>query len=120
MVFTSNLFLFIFLPVFLATYYVIPFRSRSALILVFSYIFYGWWRPDFALLLGAVSVGTVGSGGKTASSEEGVDIGPWFTGGAKVQKSAALSRIPPGGTIGVRHVLGPQRLGLRWGFGRCF
>ena len=58
MVFTSNLFLFIFLPVFLATYYVIPFRSRSALILVFSYIFYGWWRPDFALLLGAVSVGT--------------------------------------------------------------
>jgi alginate O-acetyltransferase complex protein AlgI len=58
MVFTSNLFLFIFLPIFLLTYYVIPFRSRSALILLFSYIFYGWWRPDFALLLGAVSVGT--------------------------------------------------------------
>lgn len=47
-----------FLPVFLATYYLIPFRSRSALILLFSYLFYGWWRPDFALLLGAVSVGT--------------------------------------------------------------
>ena len=58
MVFTSNLFLFVFLPTFLAIYYLIPFRSRSALILVFSYIFYGWWRPDFALLLGAVSVGT--------------------------------------------------------------
>lgn len=58
MVFTSNLFLFIFLPIFLLTYYVIPFRSRSALILLFSYIFYGWWRPDFALLLGSVSVGT--------------------------------------------------------------
>lgn len=60
MVFTSNLFLFVFLPVFLAVYYLLPFRFRSTLILVFSYVFYGWWRPDFALLLGAVTVGTYG------------------------------------------------------------
>lgn len=58
MVFTSNLFLFLFLPIFLAIYYLIPFRFRSALILVFSYVFYGWWRPDFAMLLGGVTVGT--------------------------------------------------------------
>ena len=58
MLFTSYLFLFIFLPAFLAIYYLIPFRWRSGWILLCSYIFYGWWRPDFALLLGAVSVGT--------------------------------------------------------------
>lgn len=58
MVFTSHLFLFLFLPLFLITYYVIPFRARSGLILVFSYVFYGWWRPDFAALLGGVTVVT--------------------------------------------------------------
>ena len=58
MVFTSHLFLFLFLPLFLIIYYLIPFRARSGLILVFSYVFYGWWRPDFALLLGGVTLGT--------------------------------------------------------------
>lgn len=58
MVFTSNLFLFLFLPIFLVAYYLLPFKARSALILVFSYVFYGWWRPDFALLLGGVTAGT--------------------------------------------------------------
>jgi alginate O-acetyltransferase complex protein AlgI len=58
MVFTSNLFLFVFLPAFLAVYYLLPFRARSAWILLTSYVFYGWWRPDFALLLGGVTVGT--------------------------------------------------------------
>jgi alginate O-acetyltransferase complex protein AlgI len=58
MVFTSNIFLFLFLPAFLVLYYLIPFRFRSGLILVFSYVFYGWWRPDFAMLLGGVTVGT--------------------------------------------------------------
>ena len=60
MVFSSNLFLFAFLPVFLVCYYLLPFRARSALLLVFSYVFYGWWRPDFALLLLGVSLGTYG------------------------------------------------------------
>ena len=58
MVFTSHLFLFLFLPVFLAIYYISPFRFRSGIILVFSYFFYGWWRPDFALLLAGVTLGT--------------------------------------------------------------
>ena len=58
MVFTSNLFLFLFLPVFLAIYYLIPFRMKSGLILAFSFLFYGWWRPDFALLLAFVCFST--------------------------------------------------------------
>jgi alginate O-acetyltransferase complex protein AlgI len=58
MVFSSNLFLFLFLPLFLVCYYCTPLKFRSALILLFSYAFYAWWRPDFLLLLVAVSVGS--------------------------------------------------------------
>lgn len=58
MVFSSNLFLFLFLPVFLVCYYAIPFAWRSALLLAFSYTFYGWWRPDFLGLLGGLTVVT--------------------------------------------------------------
>jgi alginate O-acetyltransferase complex protein AlgI len=58
MVFSSNLFLFAFLPLFLASYYAVPLKYRSALILFFSYAFYAWWRPDFLFLLMGVSAGT--------------------------------------------------------------
>jgi alginate O-acetyltransferase complex protein AlgI len=51
MVFSSEIFLFLFLPLFLGLYYLIPFRFRSALILAGSYLFYGWWRFDFLALL---------------------------------------------------------------------
>ncbi len=57
MVFSSNIFLFAFLPLFLACYYLTPWRARSALILTFSWAFYAWWRPDFlALLVGVTAV----------------------------------------------------------------
>src|SRR5258706_7255645 len=58
MVFSSGLFLFAFLPIFLVAYYATPFRWRSALILAFSYAFYAWWRPDFLGLLLGVTVGS--------------------------------------------------------------
>lgn len=60
MVFSSNIFIFAFLPVFLICYYLMPFRGRSALILTFSYAFYAWWRPDFLGLLVGVSVVSYG------------------------------------------------------------
>ena len=57
MVFSSNIFLFAFLPLFLVCYYLTPWRAKSALILVFSYAFYAWWRPDFlGLLVGVTTV----------------------------------------------------------------
>jgi alginate O-acetyltransferase complex protein AlgI len=51
MVFSSLIFLFIFLPVFLIIYYLTPFRFRSLVILTGSYIFYAWWRVDFLALM---------------------------------------------------------------------
>ncbi len=56
MVFSSNIFLFAFLPLFLVCYYLTPWRAKSLLILLFSYMFYAWWRPDFLLLLVAVTL----------------------------------------------------------------
>ena len=56
MVFSSALFLFIFLPVFLAGYYLTPNKHRSYTILAGSLIFYGWWRIDFLFLMLAVII----------------------------------------------------------------
>ncbi|MEO8532029.1 MAG: MBOAT family O-acyltransferase, partial [Deltaproteobacteria bacterium] len=56
MVFSSESFLFLFLPAFMAIYYLTPFRFRSPVILAGSYLFYGWWRFDYLLLLFATTV----------------------------------------------------------------
>ena len=62
MVFSSETFLFLFLPLFLALYYLTPFRYRSALILAGSWTFYGWWRIDFLGLLILTTLWTYGFG----------------------------------------------------------
>lgn len=56
MVFSSNIFLFFFLPIFLGIYYLMPFKYKSYAIVFGSYTFYAWWRPDFMLLFLAVTV----------------------------------------------------------------
>jgi alginate O-acetyltransferase complex protein AlgI len=56
MVFSSNVFLFLFLPAFLAAYYLSPERWRAWVIVAGSYAFYAWWRVDFLLLFAAVTV----------------------------------------------------------------
>ena len=57
MVFSSNAFLFVFLPLFLSVYYLTPNRRRyrNYVILGGSYAFYGWWRLDFLFLFAAVT-----------------------------------------------------------------
>jgi len=56
MVFSSEIFLFLYLPCFLIAYYLTPPRFRSLTILIGSYIFYAWWRVDFLGLLFATTV----------------------------------------------------------------
>lgn len=55
MVFSSNIFLFAFLPAFLGIYYLSPARWRNAWIIIGSYAFYAWWRVDFVLLFALVT-----------------------------------------------------------------
>jgi alginate O-acetyltransferase complex protein AlgI len=50
MIFASNVFLFLYLPLFLAVYFLTKAQWRSTVIVAASYIFYAWWRPDFLLL----------------------------------------------------------------------
>jgi alginate O-acetyltransferase complex protein AlgI len=51
MVFSSQLFLFWFLPAALAFYYLAPRRLKHLALTLFSYVFYGWANPAFSLLL---------------------------------------------------------------------
>ena len=51
MVFSSILFLFIYLPVVLAVYYLVPSRYRNLWLFVVNLVFYGWGEPVYILLM---------------------------------------------------------------------
>ncbi len=51
MVFTSHVFIFYFLPLFLLVYFNLPYRWRNLGITICSYLFYGWWQPWFVCLM---------------------------------------------------------------------
>ncbi|MEM6428809.1 MAG: MBOAT family protein [Deinococcota bacterium] len=50
MVFSSQSFLFLFLPLFLGVYYLLSWRAKSAWIFLGSLLFYAWWRVDMTVL----------------------------------------------------------------------
>ena len=52
MVFSSSVFLFAFLPAFLAVYFVMPKRAaRNIVLLAFSLLFYAWGEPVYVWLM---------------------------------------------------------------------
>ncbi len=51
MVFSSLVFLFVYLPVVLAVYYLIPSRWRNVWLFVVNLVFYGWGEPVYILLM---------------------------------------------------------------------
>lgn len=51
MVFSSTIFLFIFLPVILAIYFILPKAFKNGLLLLASLLFYFWGEPKFGLIL---------------------------------------------------------------------
>lgn len=83
--FANSLFLYYFLPLFLALYYLSPNRGRTLTLAIASYVFYGLWRPDFVLLMWistAVDF-TCGRRIEKARSAAGADSGskagkPWL------------------------------------------
>jgi len=56
MVFSSQVFLFYFLPLALVGYYALPRRRRNLFLSLSSYVFYGWWSPWFVTLMLASTV----------------------------------------------------------------
>ena len=51
MVFSSNVFLFFFLPLTVLLYYLCPVKGRNAVLLVASLIFYAWGEPVYILIM---------------------------------------------------------------------
>lgn len=51
MVFSSILFMFIYLPVVLAIYYLAPVKWRNLVLFVANLVFYGWGEPVYILLM---------------------------------------------------------------------
>lgn len=79
MVFSSAIFLFAFLPGFLAVYYATPAAWRNAVIVIGSYLFYAWWRVDFVLLFGLVTIWNHAIAHRiTATGPETADARRWM------------------------------------------
>ena len=51
MVFSSILFLFVYLPVVLAVYYIAPVRFRNIWLFIVNLVFYGWGEPVYIVLM---------------------------------------------------------------------
>ena len=51
MVFSSHVFLFYFLPLVLLLNYTLPFRFLTTMLMLASYLFYGWANPKWVVLL---------------------------------------------------------------------
>ena len=79
MVFASSIFLYYFLPAFLAVYYLTPRGLRSYTLSAASYVFYGWWRPDFCLLMITSTIVDFSAGrGIVRAHDRGVRGKPWL------------------------------------------
>lgn len=51
MVFNSYVFLFYFLPFVSIVYFGMRFVPKALFLLIVSYIFYGWWKPEYMVLM---------------------------------------------------------------------
>ena len=56
MVFSTYFFLTWFLPVTLLVYFAMPGRCRNGWLAFSSYVFYGWFKPEYCVLLGIMTV----------------------------------------------------------------
>ena len=79
MIFASHVFLYYFLPLFLALYYLSPNKLRTLVLALASYVFYGWWRPDFVILMWASTVVDYTCGKRIeAARSSGTRGKPWL------------------------------------------
>ena len=51
MVFSSITFLFLFLPIVLAVYYIVPGKAKNIILLIASILFYAWGEPVYIVLM---------------------------------------------------------------------
>lgn len=51
MLFSSITFLFVFLPIVLAVYFLVPYRFKNLVMLIASLFFYAWGEPVYVILM---------------------------------------------------------------------
>lgn len=85
MVFSSHIFIFYFLPLALGLYYVVPRRGQHLILILLSYVFYGWANPLFVPLMIASTLADYASGLVISGQRPG-----WGT-----DQSVALARGGP-------------------------
>ncbi len=51
MLFSSLIFLFVFLPLILTVYYIVPRKAKNSVLLVFSLLFYAWGGVSYSVIL---------------------------------------------------------------------
>ena len=51
MLFSSITFLFMFLPIVLAVYYLVPYKAKNIVLLIASLFFYAWGEPVYIILM---------------------------------------------------------------------
>ena len=51
MLFSSITFLFMFLPIVLAVYYLVPYKAKNIVLLIASLFFYAWGEPVYVILM---------------------------------------------------------------------
>lgn len=88
MVFSSYFFIVWFLPLALIGYYALPPRHRALWLTSVSYVFYGWWRPEYCVLLAAVTVLSYVIGGRIARSSNPSRARLWLGVGVTANLSA--------------------------------
>jgi len=76
MIFSSNAFIFVFLPIALAGYYSLALAGRRAAavwLVLLSFVFYGYWNPSYLLLLTGSIAWNYGVAAAIHSTAEGKD-----------------------------------------------
>lgn len=81
MVFSSHLFIYYFLPLVLAVYYLLPRWGRHLGLTVSSYLFYGWANPAFLVLM-------------LLSTTVDYVCGLWMSGGLQGSWKEPIRRLP--------------------------
>jgi len=90
MVFSSRVFLFLFLPIVLALHFIAPKWLRNVVLLVASLFFYSWGEPkQFALML--ISIGLNHALGLMAGATRGKPSGRWVVALAVVANIGLLA-----------------------------
>nr|MCU0855926.1 membrane-bound O-acyltransferase family protein [Paracoccaceae bacterium] len=84
MVFSTPIFVFGFLPAFLALYYLVPKGWRTFVIVAASCAFYGWWKASYLVLVLAIAAATYLAGGLAVAATTGARRRFWVRTGVAI------------------------------------